>query len=181
MPLTVEDGTIVAGAESYITVAAANTYHANRGNATWTALTDEQCEQALRKATDYMVQVYRLRWAGYRKSASQTLDWPRTEVPREDYAYALTNGYTIISGDYYYSSSDVPAEVENACAELALLTLTTTLNPALGRRTTREKVDVIEVEYDKNSPLYVQFRAIDGMLAPFLSQQSGTFRTVTRT
>jgi hypothetical protein len=49
-------------AESYVSVADADTYHANRGNASWAALTTTQKEQALRKATDYMVGAYQSRW-----------------------------------------------------------------------------------------------------------------------
>jgi hypothetical protein len=181
MALIVEDGTAKTDAESYIGVTDANTYHANRGNTTWTALTDEQCEQALRKATDYMTQVYRLRWKGYRVTATQALDWPRSMVERPDFAYTSVNGYTTIDGMYYFPSDEVPVEVQRACAELALIASTTDLNPSISRRTIREKVDVIEVEYDPHSPLYTQFRAIDGMLAPFLTSVSGAFRKVVRT
>jgi len=50
------------GAESYASVADADTYHANRGNAAWAALTTPVKEQSLRKATDYMTGEYGSRW-----------------------------------------------------------------------------------------------------------------------
>lgn len=50
------------GAESYAGVADADTYHLNRGNASWAALTTTVKEQCLRKATDYMVGEYFGRW-----------------------------------------------------------------------------------------------------------------------
>lgn len=181
MALEVEDGTGKDDAESYISVEGANTYHANRGNTTWTALTDEQCEQALRKATDYMTQVYRLRWKGTRVTSTQALDWPRNWVERDEYSYVTMNGAQVIGGFMYFPNDEVPTEVANACAELALIASTTTLNPALGRRSVREKVDVIEVEYDRYGPQYTIYRAIDGMLAPFLESISGAFRKVVRT
>lgn len=180
MPLVVEDGAGLSTAESYISVEDANTYHANRGNTTWTALTDEQCEQLLRKATDYMTQVYRLRWEGTRVSSTQALDWPRNWVEMDDFAAVTVNGAQTIGGYYYYPSDEVPIEVARACAELALLANSTDLNPPISRRTIREKVDVIEVEYDKNSPQYTVFRAIDNMLAPFLKMIGGSFRPVVR-
>lgn len=181
MALIVEDGTVVAGAESYISVADANTYHTDRGNTAWTG-SDAVKEAALRKATEYMVQVYRLRWKGYRVSGTQALDWPRSMVERDDYAFTTLNGQTVIGGDYYYPNDDVPIEVARSCAELALKSLSTTLSPDIGRRTIREKVDVIEVEYDPNSPQYTLYRSIDGWLSPYLSGQGGSsFRKVVRT
>jgi hypothetical protein len=68
MTLTVEDGTGKADAESYISVADADTYFTARNNATWAALSTSDKEAALRKATDYMLQAYRVRWAGMRET-----------------------------------------------------------------------------------------------------------------
>jgi hypothetical protein len=183
MALLVEDGTGLAGAESYASVADATAYHAARGNAAWAALASDTIrEQNLRKATDYMVQVYRLRWKGWRVSVTQALDWPRSEVERADYAALQANGLTTISGDYYYPADEVPAEVEKACFELALAAIAGDLNPDIGRRTIREKVDVIEVEYDRFSPLVKVYRDVDGWLSPLLEYGgSGAFRKVTRT
>jgi hypothetical protein len=56
--LIVEDGSIVAGAESYASVAYADIYFANRpsnpNSIVWAALTVPQKEGALREATDHM-------------------------------------------------------------------------------------------------------------------------------
>ena len=78
MTLIVEDGSIVAGAESYISVADAETFLNNRGLTLTGAESDK--EAALRKATDYMVQVYRMRWQGWKVDQTQALDWPRNSV-----------------------------------------------------------------------------------------------------
>jgi hypothetical protein len=169
MALIVENGTGLANAESYISVVDATTYHANRGNAAWAALdSDTVREQALRKATDYMEQVYRLQWKGSRVTNTQALSWPRYDVERED-------------GSGWYASDAVPNEVKNACAELALKASADDLSPDLGQGIIREKIDVIEVEYDKNSPQYTQYRAVNNMLAPLLNGLSGAFRKVIRT
>lgn len=167
MALIVEDGTIVAGAESYIAVADADTWHTNRGNTDWTALATAAKEQALRKATDYMLQVYGLRWKGDRVSASQVLDWPREGV--EVFGFEI-------------DADVVPDAVANACADLALRASAGDLTPDVTRRTVRETVGPITVEYDKNAPALPDYQAIDNMLAPYLDRAgSQIFRQVVRT
>lgn len=174
MALIVEDGTGKVDSESYISVADATAYHAKRGNAAWAALaSDTVREQALRLATDYMEGVYRLNWLGYRKLESQALSWPRDEVRRQDFTY--------LNQRSFYPNNQVPSEVKNACAELALKASAGELAPDLEQRVIREKVATLEVEYDKNAPQYIIFRAINNMLAPFLNGSGGTFRKVVRT
>lgn len=171
MSLNVETGTGSATSESYISVTDASTYHANRGNSTWALLTTAQMEEALRRATDYIEQTYRMRWLGYRVTITQALSWPRDEVQRLD--LTLLNQYS------YYENNVVPPEVKNACAELALKAASGELLPDLGQGVVREKVDVLEVEYDKYSPQSPRYTAIDRLLAPFLSGSSVS-RTVVR-
>lgn len=168
MALVVEDGTGKADAESYISVADAGTWHSNRGNTAWAAIATEAAkEAALRKATDYMVQVYSLRWKGNRVTATQALDWPREGV--EVYGFEI-------------DSDVLPEAVANACAELALRASAGDLTPDVTRRTLREKVGPIEVEYDPNAPTLPDYQAIDNMLAPYLDNSgSSVFRTVVRT
>lgn len=180
MALIVEDGTGLAGAESYISVADADTYHTARGNeTTWTDLDVTVKEQLLRKATEYMVQEYRLRWKGVRATAVQALDWPRGLVERPDYAYAGMNGYTTISGDFYFPSDDVPVEVERACAELALRAASAPLGPDIGAPVLREKVGPLEVEYAQGARQTTVYQAVDNLLTPFLKMARG-FLPVTR-
>lgn len=159
MALVVEDGTGLANAESYITVAAAATHHANLGNVAWAALASDTIrEQLLRQATAYMGQAYRTRWLGYRKSTAQALDWPRVTVVIDEYTWI--------------SSEIVPTDIANACADLALRAATSGLNPDLTRGVVRKKVGPLETEYDPNSPQSVRFRAIDMALAPYLMGSS---------
>jgi hypothetical protein len=180
MALIVEDGSIVAGAESLVSVAEATTYHSNRGNSEWAALaSDTVREQALRKATDYIGQVYRARWAGSRVSSIQTLDWPRAYVPRDDLKGASIENLDFNGGIYFYPNDEVPTEVKNACAELALRASTDDLLPDLTQAIIREKVDVLETEYDKYSSQLPRYSAIDRLLMPFLRGSSAS-RTVVR-
>lgn len=114
MALIVEDGSGLSNAESFISVADANTYFTNRGITAWTG-SDAVKEQALRKATDYMQGRYGRRWKGTRKFDSQALAWPRVGVLDAD--------------DYSVSDTIVPTPVKYACAELAVRSLTTSLLP----------------------------------------------------
>lgn len=162
--LIVEDGTGRADAESYVSVAFADSYHTARGReTTWTDLDTDVKEQALRMATDYMGQAYRVRWAGCRRTDTQALDWPRYDAPKPD----APGGY----GPWpaYYDDDIVPTEVQRACAELAFRHATgTDLAPDLDPPVTREKVGPIEVEYAQGDRQTVKFQAIDMLLGPLL-------------
>ena len=173
MALIVEDGTVVAGAESYITLAAADAYHAARGITLWATMSEAEREQALRRATDYMVQAYRTRWKGWRVSQVQALDWPRAYVPQELYQGG---------GDAFYPEDEVPAEVRNACAELAYRGAAGPLmaDKSKSAYATREKVDVIEVEYSAWAPTTENYRAIEAMLSPMLTPTGGAMRALSR-
>lgn len=159
MALIVEDGTGLVNSESYISVADADIYHTKLGNTSWGVLTVEVKEQLLRKATNYMVQTYRMRWAGVRKTEDQALDWPRYLVPRLDTEAVYA----------YYDSDSVPGECKVACAELAYKAISITLAPDTERLTRREKIGTLEVEYDTNAGrAYTMYRAIDNLLMPML-------------
>lgn len=165
MSLTVEDGSGLSNAESFVSVADATAYHELRGNAAWAALaSDTVREQALRRATDYMEAAYRLKWAGSRVSVDQALSWPRYEVPMHD-------------AGSYYDSDAIPVAVANACAELALRAATAELAPDVGRVKKRVKVDVIETEY-ADGPAHTRFRAVDLMLEPFFGSSGMNIKLV---
>lgn len=160
MALVVETGTGNATAESYISVVDASTRHTNLGNTAWAALaSDTVREQYLRRATEYMEGAYRQRWKGYKKTSTQALSWPRDDVYLD---------YSVGGPDNLVSNTIVPADVKNACADLALKAATVTLAADIGKSVVSEKVDVIEVEYDTNAPAYTQYRAIDMQLSAYL-------------
>lgn len=164
MALIVEDGTIVAGAESYITVADATAYFAARGNATWAAVaSDIVREQLLRKATDYMVARYGLRWKGERVSEDQLLDWPRS--------CAYANGFEI-------DADSVPLKVRHACAELAVRASDAELQPDVGAQVKQEVVGPISVTYADGARQSDTFKAVDSMLNAYLKGMGAV--TVTR-
>lgn len=155
MALTVETGSGSATAESYCTVEYASTYHSNRGNAAWAALsTDSIREQYLRKATDYMVAMYRNSWQGCRVDDDQALDWPRSGC--------------VVDG-VYVDDDIVPTPIKNACAELALKVASGDLYADQARGTVSETVGPISVTYDINSPQRVRYSFVEAVIAPFLS------------
>jgi len=164
--LVVETGAGLADAESYASVAACTAYHAARGNAAWAALaSDTVREQALRRATGYMVQAYRSRWAGHRIYIAQALDWPRYEVPRRD-----------LPGDAYfayYASDAVPTEVVHACCELALRAASGDLMADEDQRISAVSAGSVSVTFQQGSSPRKRYPAIDGLLAPLLKSGGG--------
>lgn len=178
MPLTVELGTGASDSESYSSVADADTYHDLRGNTNWATMQTAEKEASLRRATDYLNQVYRMRWDGTRINSTQALDWPRAFVVRKDFEYGGLNGQTVIGGSYYYPNDEVPIEVKNACIELAFKAASGELAADLEQGVIREKVDVLEVEYDRTSPQYKRYRAIDLLLAPLLKVNGNSINKV---
>lgn len=161
MALIVEDGSIVAGAESYISVVEADLYHENRGNTDWDAIDDK--EALLRRATDYMVGKYRLRWAGSKVSFEQPLDWPRAYVPVADSLDGL-----------YYMSDSVPLAVKNACAILALKSYAAALIKDQTQKVVSVQVGPITTTYEPSAPTAVKYSEVDNMLAPYLKGGSAS-------
>lgn len=173
MTIIVETGAGLSTAETYITVAGADTYHSDRANSAWAALTTQLKEAYLRRATEYMLQVYRLKWKGVRMTATQALDWPRAYVYTQPFLHGAVGEFP-----YLVENDIVPVEVARACAELALRAISGDLAPDIGRLKKRVKVDVIETEYVDGATPYVRFRAIDRMLDPFMSGTAGSIQLV---
>lgn len=162
MNLIVEDGTGLTNAESYCSVAAADARHSAFGNAAWTG-TDAVKEAALRRATAYMEQAYRGRWKGTKLLRAQALSWPRYG--------AEADGWDI-------SGTTVPADVANACADLALRALAGDLNADLSRAVIREKVGPLETEYAAYGAEATRYRSIDMALSPYLAGGGAMTRLV---
>lgn len=159
MAFIVEDGTVVAGANSYVTIDFADSYHTDRGNTAW-AGTDAVKQSALIKATDYLQQLYNGRWVGYLVDDDQPLDWPRT-YNRPAYPWVD-----------YDISGEIPERIKQAVCVLAIEALSSDLNPALDRAVKKEKVDVIEVEYMDNAAERKKRPAVDGLVRPYLQGSS---------
>lgn len=77
MTIIVEDGTIVSGANSYITVSGVNNYCSAMGYTDWASASDGTKEIALLKAMRY---IDGLKWKGVKYTQNQYTSWPRDEV-----------------------------------------------------------------------------------------------------
>lgn len=158
MALIIETGLGVPDAESYISVADADAYHAARGNAAWEPLTDEQKEQALRRATGYMLETYRARWKGQRMYSTQSLDWPR---------------YNVTVDSFVVGSDVVPSDVANACAVLALKANAGDLTVDATRLAQSVTVGPISKTYAEGGSAQTRYVAVDNLLSAYLRSGSG--------
>lgn len=137
MAFVAEDGTGLSDANSYNSLEFTDTYHADRGNASWALATLANRQAALIRATDYMDKRFGKRYRGYKKTTTQSREWPRAAALDDD-------GYLLSQSDA------LPLQLQYACAEYALRSLTTNPlapdNSSVGLSMNREKVGPIEVE-----------------------------------
>lgn len=155
MALIVEDGTGLATAESYISVADADAYiTAYKGSdATWGAATEAAKEIAARVAMQYLDGAYN--WKGEKYSAAQAGDFPR------NFLYDVDG--TMIEG--------VPQKLKYASAEVMYLHVkgtTLTVDVDRSKQVKREKVDVIEVEYEAGASQQPVFPVISRLLSDYV-------------
>lgn len=161
MTITIETGAGLPNAESYASVAAADARNAALGVTDWASLTEGAKEVALRAATIFMTANYRSRWAGRRVYQAQALDWPRWNV--------VVDGFAV-------PSTIVPADVVNACIDLAARAgRGESLMPDQERAIKQDTVGPITTIYVDGAPEQPRYTAVDGALAPYLcgSRTSG--------
>jgi hypothetical protein len=161
MAIIVEDGTGLAAAESYCTVAFANTYFKNRGIALWEDLETTRKEQLLRIATDYIDMRF-----GARFRASPLTRWQALCFPRGD-------------------SGPLPVVLQRATAEYAMRAVDGPLvadpvtdERGLQVRSKTEKLGPLEerVEYvDSGASVFKPYPAAD-MLLKSLLRPTGIIR-----
>lgn len=141
MAIIVEDGSIVANANSYVDHTELAAYATLRG-VTLSAVQATR-EQYLIQAMDWLDQ-FTNKWKGVRTDDDQALEWPRTNVILYD------------SGPYL-DPNTIPAELKNLQMTVALAAIDVTLLPThdVGQKgaVIREKVDVIEVAYENSGKL----------------------------
>jgi hypothetical protein len=179
--IIVEDGTIVAGANSYSTREAASAYHAARDNSTWFTLIPAEMDAALIKATDYLTQKYNARWKGIKLNLAQPLDWPRAGVVTEDFRDPTTGPSSIIRDQlsFLFPEDEVPQEVVDSTAILALESIEGDLlgSQSRGGDIKRVKAGSAEVEWFQNASSDSRnFPAVDsstsGLLARYLKRRN---------
>lgn len=160
MALVIEDGSIVAGATSYITVVEYNTWaDARFGSARATAPADDAAaEQLILRAMDYFeAQSFK----GYLVEQTQPLQWPRSWV--------VIDGYSV-------DPDEIPKEVKNSLYELAYAEEQGEgeLN-VLERKVTSEKVGPVAVSYSDSSSSRNSNVAVSSSMKKLLQNSGGGF------
>lgn len=163
MAFTVEDGTGLAGANSFAAVATADTYWADRGNTVWSGASPAQRQQALVRSTDYIKNQKRYRWSGAKLTYAQPLPFPREGAVEQD-------GLSV-------PNNVVPLGVVEACCYLALVALADILaggagdlQPALARggMIQSETVADISVSYFEGAANETVYPYVDGLMATLM-------------
>lgn len=131
MAIVVEDGTLVSGANSYITIAEFKSWADDRGI---TYGTDDAISQQLYRAHDYFET---LRFRGLKSDENQTMQWPRDQV--------LIDGYAV-------ESNEIPKEVKLSIYELIKIEIDGDSKMAPSEReVTSEQIDSIKITYKDNA------------------------------
>lgn len=132
MALVIEDGSVVSGANSYITLAEFKAWADSR-DISYNA-DDNVVEAQILRAMDYFERLF---FIGNKANENQPLQWPRTE--------ALIDGY-------YADATEIPKEVKTALYEATVVEASGYSELEVqSRKTLRERVGDIEVEYAENS------------------------------
>lgn len=162
MPLIIEDGSGIAGANSFATVAEARAYGSARG-LVFPAL-DATVEAALVNAADFL-ETFQARYKGSKTDAANALAWPR-------------KGVFLYSSATEFPNDEIPTLLKNAQCQLAFDATSTTLQPSyVGQEVKRKKVDVLEIEYAEtgtgSATVTPQFKKAEAMLEPLLNTSAG--------
>jgi len=161
MALNVENGSGSANADSYVTLEEATAYLAKYGfdeDTSWSAATDAQKEDAIRRATqEYLEGIYYNAWRGSIRTYSQKLSWPRTGAHDDA-------GRTI-------NSNEVPDQIKEASALVAL-------NVSITRETKKGVGFELTTEYggsggSSSDSTQRRLRRADTLIYPFIAGAQG--------
>jgi len=177
-------------ANSYVTRAECDAYHAEMGNSAWTPLPTEPespppeeplGDAAIIRATRSIDRIYGSRFKGMRtKFATQALEWPRTGVEIYSSLSGLSNRDIVDlgAGDNIIPNNVIPAYVKQAIFEAAIreLAVPGSMTPDLERGGQIKKVEAgsVSVEYADSAPATTAITSIAGILAPMLRSRGAT-------
>lgn len=171
MTLIVEDGSNVADANSYLTLADADAYHTLHGNADWPATTMDNTatkELALIRATSSIELLYGQRYKSIPQYAIQSLLWPRQVM--------------VINRFVLTQSGTIPKQLKDAVAEVALMSLNgedifplPNANRAINSKSVTVGEISTSVSYSGAPPVeqFAGFNKIDLILVPLLRSEGG--------
>lgn len=168
----VEDGSIVANANSYTTVEFASNYFASKGIVSWDSLTQDQKEACLVIATQYVDVKYNKQFKGKLISEDQSLMFPRTYFTK------------VVNNERSYC---IPTVLQQAiceyaiCVDLTTMSLTQTfVASGVGElKRKKEEVGAIKTEYEyfqgstnDNREYYNHYVLADGLITSLLKDYS---------
>lgn len=157
--LIVEDGSVVTGANTYVSVADVDTYLADYGKTSdaWDSATADGKASAVLRASQIMRARYGGQWRGEKTEKTQPMQWPRKDV--RDY-----------DGDEY-SNVVVPPEVRQCQMEISLLVIAgeAVINDKVAKppQIKRETVGPITTEFFEAAPGVDLFPWIDQLVSEF--------------
>lgn len=155
MAYTVEDGSIVAGASSYVTIAYADVYWSDRGSpCEWVDAYKDAKQAALMYATAWLEQ--NVEWHSCIQDTSQVLGWPRT-------SYYDSDGRTI------GGTGVIPLPVQDATCELALQYIKEDFTSPDNEGIKSEAIGSTSISYSRT---YKSFSFIKQMLKGYGSNSS---------
>jgi hypothetical protein len=176
--ITVEDGSVVTGANSFISLADWKTWADQRGR-DYSSYTDEVIKAKLIQGADYL---NGLSWKGYPTDRANPMSWPRYG---EEVGGNLNNLLEAQAGNYigvldrngyYIGLDEVPPEVVSAQSEAVWLLLQgNTLEPVLDRGggiKSKRVEGAVAVEYFTGASSYTKFVAIERRLSGLLKSMS---------
>ena len=164
MALVIEDGSLVAGADSFVTVAEVRAFAEARASDSNLPAADADVEPLVRQAGDY-IEALRDDFQGAKITKDQSLQFPR---------------YNVFVDGFEYDADEIPPVLKSAQCQLAIdASGGVDLQPTGdGQPIKKEKVDVLETEYFTGSgapqPVLTRARAL---LRPLL-KNGGSLSTV---
>lgn len=177
--MTLNSTTGDVNAESYFSIAEADSYFTSRGNDAWTGSTSAK-EAAARLGTQYLENAYRGRWVGITATQPQALSWPRVQGSRGGRPFYGSSYPLLDENGWQIDPTTVPIQVKRAAMEAAALSIIgTTLEPTLIRggaiQSTKSAVDVIseEITYAPGAPVIDRYLVIEGLLRALVINSPG--------
>ena len=165
MALVLEDGSLVDGANSFVSVAEVRAYATARAS-DLSAFADDVIEAAAIKSADY-TKGLRDRFKGDEIVIEQALPFPRI--------YLVVNGFEL-------PSDEVPQGIKDANCQLAIESANGTDLQATtqGQIVTKKKVGPLETTFsDRSSESGTQlFHAASSLFAPYMSGSPGALSSV---
>lgn len=165
MSIVVEDGSVVSGANSYVTLEEVESYCEDRGFTAWASASDTDQEAALHRAMDY---VESQEYKGSKTAYDNPLEWPRVGWFYQ--AYDINQFRSVLITDY---EAYIPPKLKTAVCRAAYEEL---IDPGCLQKTLTQEdylvsqdiAGAISTTYDVSKSGPAAYVAIDALLKDLL-------------